>query len=188
MAQVEDDTGLLSPTERNMQAAGIAIDAPAFEDYFGFDEKSKWYFPDGVQYIEYKLMDEGARAKYQKNTSRDIRLFKTSGDASVKMDPASERQILMETSVVGWHILRMNTKTQKVEPVPFGSNASSGSAFGQWLMTANPKFVSDLERDIRKANVWMNAELTAEAIREEIASLEEMLAEAVKREEGKSGS
>lgn len=170
----------LSEVERNMKAGGVRVDEPAYEDYFGFDESRVWYFPDNVQFIEFKLMDEGARAKYQKATSRDIRLFRQTGDASVKMDAAAEREVLLFNSVVGWNLIRNG------RPVDFGqSPPTAGSPFGQWLAHANPKFVNDLEREIRKANSWMNAEMTVEAIDEEIQNLQELRAEAVKREEGK---
>lgn len=169
--------------ERNMAAGGVSVDEPAVEDYFGFDETGRYVFPDGKQYIEYRVMDEGMRARFQKATSRDIRLFKTSGDASVKINPAEEREILLLTSVIGWNLLKNG------EPVSFGPvPASVGSPFGQWLQHANPKYVAELELAIRKANVWMNAELTVEAIDAEIASMQEMRAEAVKREEGKGVS
>jgi hypothetical protein len=173
--------------EGAMQAAGVAIDEPGFEDYFGFEEKHKWYFPDHKQWIEFQVMNEGARARYQKATSRDVRLFKTTGDASIKLDPSEERKILLDQSVVGWNLMRRNLRTQEWEQSPF-SIGTSGSEFAKWLDKANPKLISDLELAIRKANPWMQAEMTVEMIDDEIKNLEELRVEAVKREEGKFDS
>lgn len=177
---------LLTETERNMREAGVNPSEPAYEDYFGFEETQKWWFPDNIQYIEFKLMNEGARSRYQSKTSRDIRLFKTSGDASVKMDPSSERKILFEESVIGWYVLQ-NGKNG-TGPAAFGSGARPGSPFQQWMEGANPKYVSSLETAIRKANVWMGNEMTVELIDEEIKNLQSLREEAVKREEGKAVS
>lgn len=175
------ESSLLTDTEKNMAAQGVAPDEPAFDDYFGFSETNKWYFPDGKQFISFQLMNEGARSRYQAKTSQDVRLFKTTGDASIKMDASKERRILVEESVIGWYVIRDG------DPVPFDST-KPGSVFMQWYEKANPKFVSDLELAIRKANPWMQAEMTVELIDEEIANLRSMREDAVKREEGKSGS
>lgn len=181
------DNQSLSDTERNMLAAGQTIDEPAFEDYFGFNETRKWYFPDGKQYIEFKIMNQGARDNFQSKNSRDVRLFKTSGDASIKVDPSIERAILFQESVVGWFVVKRNPSTGEFEAQAFdrGGKPVAGGAFEQWLKGANPKLISDLEAAIRKANPWLHAELTVKDIDEQIAELQEMREEAVRREEGK---
>lgn len=176
----------LTDTEKNMQAAGVAPDEPAYEDYYGFEERDKFYLPDGLQWIEYKQMTEGDRRRFQKATTRDIRLMRQSGDASIRVDPGEERKILFECSVTGWSVVKK--RNGKFEPVPFGPHAQSGSEFDKWAQQANPKLLDGLERAIRKANPWMQAEMTVAAIDEEISNLQELRAEAVKREEGKEGS
>lgn len=168
------------PDLQNDQADDI------YEDYFGFEERRKWYLPDGKQYIEFKLMTEGERGYYQSKTSKDVRLFRQSGDASIKVDPTEDRKILMECSVVGWNLMRK--VDGQWQPVAFPTDIKRGganNAFTQWLRGANPKLISDLEMTIRKANPWMQSDMTVTQVEEEIAELEKLRADLLKRDEGK---
>ena len=169
--------------EDAMRRDGIQTEEPAFEDYFGFSETHQWMFPDGIQYIEYRVMTEGDRAAYQKATSRDVKLSRGSGDATIKLDPSEDRRALFSSSVTGWYIFAKGSNGQKIVP-PF-SIGSPGAMFESWLNKANPKHVSDLELAIRKTNPWMQSEMTVKAIDEEIANLQELRKEAVEREAGK---
>lgn len=173
-------------TMQNMRDNGVTVEEPGFEDYFGFDERRKFYLPDGKQYIEFKLMNEGDRSAYQQQTTRDVKLNRINNDATVKMDAAAERKVLIMNSVTGWYMFKKNHETGEWSQETYSSG--SGGTFGQWLQRANPKIVSDLEMAIRKANPWMQSEMTPEAIDEEIKNLQELRAEAVKREEGKDAS
>lgn len=179
--------GQLSDVEQNMLNAGVTIDEPGFEDYFGFNETRRWYFPDGKQYIEYRLMNEGSRSNFQSKNSRDVRLFKASGDASIKVDPSVERWILFQESVIGWFVVKKNPDTGDWDAQPFDRNGkpAPGGAFEQWAKSANPKLISDLEAAIRKANPWLQTDLSVKDIDEQIKELQEMRIEAVRREEGK---
>jgi hypothetical protein len=167
-------------------AAGVQLEEEVYEDYFGFDERHVFFFPDGKQYIEYQAMNEGARAKFQKSTNKDVVVERASGNARMKVDPASERQELLKVSVTGWHLMRRND-AGKFQPVPF-SKGSPGSTFEQWLAVANPKIVEQLEIAVRKANPWLLADQSSEEIRREIETLEEAFAAAVKRETGEGSS
>lgn len=161
----------------------VDLEQEVFEDYYGFDSSEKWYFPDGKQYIEFKVMTEGAKARFQKLTNRDLILERTSGNARMKVDQASERHALLEESVTFWYMLRKNEKTGKPEPIPY-----SAHEFKNWLNKANPKLVEDLEKAIRKANPWLLAEMTVEDIDREIENLKEMREVAEKRERGEETS
>jgi hypothetical protein len=172
--------------EQAAVAAGVTIEEPVFEDYFGFEESKVWYFPDKKQYITFKIMNEGDKAKFQKETNRDITLKRNTGDASIKTDPAQERHILLETCVTGWSVYRKNAQG-KFDPVPF-SIGSPGSTFKQWLLKADPRLVEDLEFEIRKANPWLQGDMSVEDIDKEIERLVELREAAVKREEGKGAS
>jgi hypothetical protein len=156
-------------------------DEKVYEDYFGFDETLRWFFPDGKQYIEFHVMNEGQRAKFQKLTNKDITLRRQSGDASIKVDPAEERYALLTSSVIGWLIYRNG------DPVPF-SSGKPGSTFEQWLDKANPKLVDDLEFTIRKANPWMQADMSVEQIDEEIDRLTDLRKQAEERQRGEGVS
>lgn len=167
------------------EAAGVDLEEEVYEDYFGFDETLTFTFPDGKQYIKFKPMTEGKKSQFQKSTNRDVIVQRSTGDAKMKVDPASERQELLKASVVDWFLVKRNLTTGKFEPVPF-SIGTRNSAFEIWLEGANPKLVEDLERAIRKANPWLLAEQTVEEIDKELDSLQEARAEAVKRERANS--
>jgi hypothetical protein len=170
----------IEQTEVAMQAAGVATEVSQEVDYFGFEEKHTYTLPDGRQSIYFAAMNEGAKAAFQKLTSRDLRVQRSSGDALVKMDQAAERHALIQSSVTGWSLRRRNPKTDAWENAPF-----DGPNLSRFLKQANPKIIEELERAIRKANAWLMDELTVEEIDKEIENLREMREAAQKREEGK---
>jgi hypothetical protein len=147
------------------------------EDYFGFGESQKFFFPDGVSFIEFQIMNEGQRREFQKKTNRDITFNRGTNDARIKADPAEERHALITSSVTGWNLVRNG------QPMPF-SKGTPGSTLEQWLKVANPKIVDDLEFAIRKANPWMQAEMTVEEIDKEMARLSELREQVLEREKG----
>lgn len=151
------------------------------EDYFSFGSSHEFIMPDGRQKIFFQAMNEGAKAEFQKLTSRDLRVQRSSGDALVKMDQAAERHTLIEKSVTGWTLRRRNPKSREWEDAPFNS-----SGLRDFLRGANPKIVEDLELEIRKANSWLLDEMTPEEIDKEIDRLKDLRVAAVKREEGKA--
>lgn len=167
--------------ERAAQAAGIPTEEPVYEDYFGFDRTEKWFFPDQKQYIEFRIMDEGARSRFQKLTSQDIKVKRATGDASIKADPAEERHALITSSVVGWHIFHQGKE------VPF-SSGSPGAEFERWLSKADPKLIDELEYAIRLANPWLQDAMTTEAIDKEIDRLTDLRKTVEEREMEKARS
>lgn len=175
--------------EEAARAAGVPVEEPIYEDYFGFDATKKWLFPDGRQWIEFKIMNEGDRSKFQKLTSQDIRVKRSTGDASIKADPAEERRALLTSSVKNWNVFRRNPSTAKFEQVPF-SIGSPGANFEQWLDHADPKLVDDLEFTIRMANPWLQDAMTVEQIDKEMDRLVELRKNVEEREleKARSGS
>jgi hypothetical protein len=148
-------------------------DLPAQEDYFGFSETHRFYFPDKVTFIEFKSMNEGDKAKFQKMTQKDLVLERQSGNARMKVDPATERHELIRTCVVDWNLTRGGA------PVKF-----SDVQLRDFLKLANPKLVEDLEKEIRKHNPWLLQDMTVEDIDREIENLREMRKVAEERERG----
>lgn len=146
-------------------------------DYFGFQERVQHFLPDGVSWVMLEAMNEGMKARFQKNTQRDLVLEKGSGNARFKMDPGAERHALIEASVKDWN-LRQNGQLR-----PFGERALK-----DFLQIANPKIVEEIELAIRKLNPWLMADLTVEEIDKQIEELNELRDEAVKREAGEGAS
>lgn len=149
------------------------------EDYFGFQATERFYFPDGLTWIEFEKMNEGKKAKFQKASSRDLVLERQSGNARMKVDPGGDRWELIFACCVDWNLKRGVHKA----PVPY-----SERNMREWLGLANPQLVEDLEKAIRKFNPWLMAEMSVEDIDREIDNLKEMREVAEKREAGKSGS
>lgn len=153
-----------------------------YVDYFGFGDEQVFTLPDRRQTISFKVMNEGERAKFQKKTSKDIKFNRTSGDAAIRADQAEERHELIMTSVTGWSLMRLGPGGW--QPVPF-STGSPSSALAKWLQIADPRIVDELELAIRRANPWMQADMTVEEIDKEIERLQDLRKEVAERERGK---
>jgi hypothetical protein len=150
------------------------------DDYFGFGAQEVFVFPDGATKIWFTVMNEGQRKKFQKMTNRDIKINRATNDASIKADPAEERWQLITTSVCNWNLKRRNPNTEELGEVHFDQRTLE-----QWLQVANPRIVDDLEVAIRKANPWMQADMTVEDIDKEMERLTDLRKEAAEREQGK---
>lgn len=145
-------------------------------DYFGFASTERYNLPGpGGQYIEFRAMNEGAKKRFQQKTSRDLVLERNSGNARMKVDPGTERHILITESVIDWHILR------KGAMVPFAKRN-----LDEFLELADPRIIEQLEKSIRKANPWLLGEMEPEDIEKEIENLQEMLEVAKKRKLGET--
>lgn len=145
-------------------------------DYFNFSQQHTYTFPDGRSYMTFEALNEGKKAKFQRETQRPVHLAK-GGGASVTVDPASQRHELIKSSVTGWNLRRGSRE------IPF-----SLRELDDFLKLADPAIVDGLEKAIRKANKWLLDELSSEDIKKEIAELEEALAVAKEREAGEAGS
>jgi hypothetical protein len=171
----------------NQLIEGVEADPFAgYVDYFGFSGNERWYFPDGKQWLEFRRMNEGERAKFQRMTRPDVTINQKSGDAKVPFDAAKERWELITTSVTDWHVVGKQ-KNGAMGLVPF-SKGSPNAALNQWLVVADPVVVTELERAIRKANPWMTSEMSVDQIDKEIANLEEMKKDILEREASEKNS
>lgn len=160
------------------EAAGVQTSERVQANYWGFEQRDKFFLPDGVSYIEIKKMNEGDKSSYQSKTRSDIRLQRNTGDAHMKADPAVERKELILSSVCGWNLL-----DQQGNPIAF--NKTSGAfSFVRWMEQADPKIIEGLEKAIRKFNPWLLSDMSVEDIDREIENLQEMREEALKRQEG----
>jgi hypothetical protein len=142
-------------------------------DYFGFAESHKHMLPDGKQWIEFQSMNEGAKSRFQKESSRDLVLERQSGNARVKMDQAGDRHALIKACVTDWYVLRGG------QPIPY-----TPVQLGDFLTLADPRIIDGLELAIRKANPWLLAEMSVKDIDKEIENLQEMRKVAEERERG----
>jgi len=160
------------------EAPGLLQDEVVVEyvDYWGTDETAKHMLPDGKQYFIIQVMNEGQKTEYQSKNRVDVTMTR-GGNSQIKMDPGKERHALIETSVTGWNLYKGG------EAILF-----SKQMLRKWLETAPVALVEKLEMAIRKANPWIQGDMTADMIREQIEELQDLLQQAIDREAGESGS
>lgn len=143
-------------------------------NYFGFSSSFKFSLPDGVSWIEYTKMNEGAKKQFQDKTSRDVVLERGgAGNARINMLQGTERHELLRSCIVGWNLRDENG------PVAFAPHTLS-----IFLNQADPAIVEELERVIRKANPWLLGEMTVEDIDKQMSELSEMREDLLKRQRG----
>lgn len=142
-------------------------------DYFGFQDFDEFYFPDGVTWVKFKVLNEGERSEFERQTQSDFVVERTSGNTRVKMNAARVRHALIQTAVVDWNLVRGGAL------VPF-----SDRALKDFLKLANPKIVSDLETAIRKKNPFLVTDMTVEDIDKQIEDLQEQRRILVERDQG----
>jgi hypothetical protein len=157
-----------------MEADGVSSVERTQQSYFGFEETHRVPLPDGISFIEHKTLNEGSRRKYLNTVNRDIMLQRTTGNAIMRTQQGDEKHALLEAAICGWNLIGKHN-----EPLMFDKNKLQ-----QFLSQANPKIIDLIEKDIRKKNPWLLAEMTVEDIDKEIANLTEMRETKVKEEEG----
>lgn len=160
--------------EASMKADGIATHEKVQEDYFGFEETLTIVLPDGKSIIEHQLLNEGARRKYQNSINRDVTIQRTTGDAKMRMAPGDEKVALLEAAIVGWNLVKDG------QPVTF-----SQMNLAIFLKKASPRIIDLIEKEVRKANSWLQSDMSVEDIDKEIESLQEMKEKKIEDEQGK---
>lgn len=177
--QIAQQEEMTARAEASMEEQGVPSSTPVQADYFGFSETHVVYLPDEVSYIEHSTLNEGARRKYLNQINKEVAIKKLSGDAVMRMQSGDDKHALLEAAITGFNL------RQGGQPVVF-SKGSPGSTLSQFLAMADPKIVDIIEKDIRKFNPWLMAEMTVEDIQKQIDDLEEMKDIKIKEEEGKA--
>lgn len=166
-------------------AAGEVIEERQFVDYFATPEPQRWYLPDGEQYFEFIELREGGKAAYEKATNKDIRVQRSTGDARLSVDPATQRQTLVRLSVTDV-LLYQKDEGGRVQQVPF--NKARPGKFWENLFDRFPaKYIEQLHQEITKVNAWLAADDDVEALKEERERLDERI-ERAEEEQAKKQS
>lgn len=173
MEVIEKTPEQIASMEASMKASGAPTHESVQADYFGFEETGRIFLPDGVSYVDHRILNEGARRKYLNAVNRDVRIQRATGDALMRMSPGDEKKSLLESAIIGWNL------TRDGQPVPF-----SRTALTDFLDKAPPKIVDLIEKEVRKANAWLQADMSVEDLQKEIDSLEELKQQKIKEEEG----
>lgn len=181
--EVERETARQSQVLEAMRADGVPTEEALQDDYFGFEETHRVLLPDGRSWIDHQTLNEGGRKKYLNQQNREVKVQKVTGDAILKMATGDERHSLLMSAIVGWNLMRRNPKTGDMEAVAFNEKN-----LRDFLEKAPPRIIDLIEKDIRKHNPWLSADVTVEDIDKQIEELQELRAEKVKEAEGKEAS
>lgn len=162
----------MAEQERELIARGEPTQVQKPINFYSFGSQTQTFMlPDGIQYIEYKPMTSGMRDDYEHRTQRKISVHQASKKMDMNLDPAKERQALLEISVVGWSLFKPN-KDGELVPHPF-----SAPALREFLRMVDPSIVMELEQEIRKANKWLIGDASLEDLYEQREALEAEIAE-----------
>lgn len=171
-------------TEASVQDPPVpTVSGAQVTNYWGTDETSRYVLPDGKQWIEFKLMNEGMKSQFQKLTNQDLTIGRDN-TAKVRMDAAEERHTLIKQSVTDWYLFAPDQNRGG----EMGEAAFSKQMLDKWLTVGPPKIIEELEMAIRKANPWMQAEMTVEAVEKEIDRLTEVRKELIEKAAGEATS
>ena len=154
---------------QELVANGQSVETKKPINLFGFGTETKrYFFPDDVQYIEYKPMNSGMRDEYEKRTAREVKIQNVSRDMKLNLNPAADRAAILEISITDWHILRADGT-----PMPF-----SKAALRELLAALDPSYTVELEMQIRKDNPWLMGDTDLKDLYEQRDALDEQIREA----------
>ena len=166
-------------------------EAPMPQFYWGTNETDRFTLPDGVQFFEFKPMNEGAKAKFQKMTNKGLRLNQQTQDATIDVDPANERWTLIKESVVGWKLFQRDKNDPRgysEYPAAVDDDNRRKRQIEEILTNFDAKVIQDLEFKIRIANPWMQSDMTIEGIDEELDRLTKLRKQKLEEEAGEGAS
>lgn len=172
---VEENDARVAQIEANMREAGVPTEEKVQVDYFDFDVTHRVYLPDGVSWVEHRELNEGERSRYLNTTNKDLRLQKVTGDAIVRLAPGDERKALLSAAIVNWNLVRGG------KPVKF-----STQSLNDFLTKPPPKILDLIEKEVRKCNAWLLAEVSVDDLRKEVDTLNELIAKKLEEEAGKA--
>lgn len=173
----DQDDDRTKAMEASMTARGESTVELVEVDYFAVTEEHLLVLPDGKQWISHKELNEGDRRKYLKNTNRDVKLQRATGDAFLRMQPGEDRVALIKAAVTGWELKKGG------KPFLF-----TPKAVDDILEAFPPKIIDLINQDIFKWNPWLLQEMTVEDIDREIATLQEQREAKVLELAGKENS
>lgn len=174
-----EDTETLDPTTAAMKAAGVATETGTYVDYFDFDDTRNVTFPDERSFVTIQVLNEGARRKYLNSTNRDVTIQRATGDAKMKIASGDDRAALLSSAIVGWNLQTKN-KSGEMEPIPFNKQNLT-----KFLESASPTIIDLIEKEVRKDNPWLLADVSIEDIDKQIEELQELRAKKLEETEGK---
>lgn len=183
--QAGDTTGW-EPSQPQIAAGSPEDEQVEYGDYFGFDERHRFMMPDGRQWVEFKTLSEGDLMNYQSRLNRDMVVEKTTGNARIRINQVEERHALLMVAITDWKMMRRTNRGWIEEKF----NKAKSGTLEQWLKSANPALIADLDKAVRDQNPFLlaaNGE-TLEAIDKQIEELQEQRARIVERIQGEEDS
>lgn len=152
---------------------------PVLGDYWTSEPTpQKWFFPDGVQFLEFEPLRYGKRMAYQTAVAQDLNVNRRDQSIKIRTNMARDSHELILISTINWYIFRDG------KPVAF-SKGSPGANLDTFLRNADAVLIDHYLDVVRKANPWLLNESSSKEIQEEIDQLQVALEEALEREAGK---
>lgn len=176
--QEQEETRSAS-TEKAMRDAGVATETEIYVDYFDFDDTRRVILPDGKQYVEIQVLNEGARRKYLNATNKEVTIGRATGDAKMKIASGDDRHMLLESAIVDWSLWTRNAKTGEMEQIKYNDQN-----LRRFLEKASPTVIDLIEKEVRKDNPWLVADVSVEDIDNQIKELQELKEQKLREAEG----
>lgn len=167
-------------TTEAMRAAGVSTETGMYVDYFDFDDTRRVTLPDGRSWVEIQVLNEGARRKYLNTTNRDVTIERASGNAKMRVASGDDRHALLGQAIVDWDLFTRNGKTGEMESIRF-----SEQTLRKFLENSSPTIIDLIEKEVRKDNPWLIAEVEIEDIDAQIEELQDLRKKKVAESEGK---
>ena len=140
-------------------------DVPQHVDFFDVLEETKFLFPDHVQYVTLKAMNEGDRKRYLNKTNRDVSMNTRTKELRMQAAAGDDKHALLELCITGWSVF------SKGRAVPFNSS-NLKNALENWPVS----LVDQIEKKVREVNPWLlGDEDSLEALREERDELDKRI-------------
>lgn len=149
--------------ESNLAAAGQPTTEEVYEDYFGFEETHRVDLPDRKSWVEFEVMNEGARKKYLNAQNKKVTIRKGTGDAEMELTPGNDKYNLLKSTITNWNLRRQG------QPVPFNNRT-----LDEFLTLAPPAVIDLIHFEVTLQHPWLLDEMSVEDIDLEMKRLQEM--------------
>lgn len=184
---MDDNTATINADQPKVEQP-VSDPFAGYGDYWGVRETFRFMLPDGRQYFEIRPLDEGGKTAFQQKTSKGIRMSQGSDEATIDIDPATERHELINRSVVGWHLVGRN-KFGELQFIECSDNETNRrTALQRFIKNMEPKIVQELEFFIRTKNPWMQEDVPIEELEKELARVQGLIDQKLAEEAGEADS
>ena len=132
------------PVEFQRRAVAQNSDVPQHIDFFDVLEEYLCEFPDGIQYVSIKVMNEGDRRRYLNKTNREVRMNAQTREMKMRSAAGDDKHELLKIVINGWNVFRGG------KPLPF-TQSNVQAALDAWP----PTLIDLIEKKVTEVNPWL---------------------------------